>query len=152
MIRESINESGEDDDQGLDKAEFVMAHLCMQPDFNGNTAIHLAAQNDSLEVLRQINPVCIRISLHIYNDEGLNTFLLACRHASLKFIRTFLDYIANGNSANLVVIGKLMRDSRDQANVKNCLHYACGRGCGKSSLQVVSYLTHLAASIPSDLV
>lgn len=125
------------------RAEFVLAHMCMQPDFNGNTVIHLAAQSSSLDVLRQINPVCVRNSLYIYNDEGLNTFLIACRYGSLKFMRYFVEHCVD--DAGLV--GKLMRDSRDQANIKNCLHFACGRGCGKSCLQVVGYLTRLAASL-----
>lgn len=126
------------------RAEFVMAHLCMQPDFNGNTVVHLAAQSSSLDVLRQINPVCVRNSLYIFNDEGLNTFLIACRYGTLKFMRYFVEH---GLGDDACLVGKLMRDSRDQANIKNCLHYACGRGCGKSCLQVVGYLTRLAGSL-----
>lgn len=126
------------------RVEFVMAHLCMQPDFNGNTVIHLAAQSSSLHVLRQISAVCVRNSLYIYNDEGLNTFLIACRYGSLKFMRHFVEHACLNEAS---VVAKLMRDSRDQANIKNCLHYACGRGCGKSCLQVVGYLTRLAASL-----
>lgn len=133
--------------ESYSRAEFVMAHLCMQPDFNGNTVIHLAAQSGSLDVLRQINPVCVRNSLYIYNDEGLNTFLIACRYGSLKFMRYFVEHSCLNDPT---VVAKLMRDSRDQANIKNCLHYACGRGCGKSCLQVVGYLTRVAASLFTD--
>lgn len=148
LIRESLAD-GVDTTTEYNRAEFVMAHLCMQPDFNGNTVVHLAAQSSSLDVLGQINAVCVRSSLYIYNDEGLNTFLIACRYASLKFLRSFVECVEAGGDGTLA---KLMRDSRDQANIKNCLHYACGRGCGKSCLQVVSYLTGLAASLSYDMV
>lgn len=158
LIRDSLinaqQPEGDGDDENIDEsnrrrgAEFVMAHLCMQPDFNGNTVVHLAAQNDSVSVLRQINAVCIRNSLYIYNDEGLNTFLIACQYATASFIRTFVEECLGSDA---LLAGKLLRDSRDQANIKNCFHYACARGCGNSCLRLVSYLTRLAASIKCDL-
>jgi ankyrin repeat protein len=128
------------------EVDFVLAHLCMQPDFNGNTPIHLAAKSSSFEVLEQINPICIRESLFIFNDEGLNTFLIVCRHASLKFIRLFVQSLDNS------LLEQLFSQSLDKVNAKNCLHYACGRGCGKSCLQVVSYLTQLASKLNDSLL
>lgn len=35
---------------------------------------------------------------------------------------------------------------RDKINAKNCLHFACGRGCGNTALNTVKYLTKLARS------
>ena len=35
---------------------------------------------------------------------------------------------------------------RDKINAKNCLHFACGRGCGNTALNTVKYLTKLTSS------
>ncbi len=35
---------------------------------------------------------------------------------------------------------------RDKINAKNCLHFACGRGCGSTALNTVKYLTKLTRS------
>jgi hypothetical protein len=106
--------------------------------------------NDSYDVLKLIDPLCIRYSEFVYNEDGLNPFLLACRHSSVDFIKHLVDsqqpdLYASGYSAQFLANTDLdLLKCRDNVNLKNCLHYACGRGCGNDALKTIKYLTNLA--------
>jgi len=97
-----------------------------------------------------INPLCIRYSELVYNEDGLNPFLLACRHSSVEFIKHLVDsqqpdLYENGYSDQFIFNTNLdLLQCRDKVNLKNCLHYACGRGCGNDALKTIKYLTTLA--------
>ena len=126
--------------------ELVLIQLCMQTDFNGNTPAHLAAMNNSFDTLKQIHPFCIKYSQLIYNDDGLNPFWLACRHSSIEFIQ----YLIESSLSNLNTVDEIetevsldLLSCRDRINSKNCLHFACGRGCDNEALNTVKYLTNL---------
>lgn len=127
--------------------ELILLQLCSQTDFNGNTPIHLAAMNDSYDLLKMINPLCIRYSQFVYNEDGLNPFLLACRHSSVEFIKHLVEQQRFDCSDQFLENTTLdLLQCRDKINFKNCLHYACGRGCGKAALKTIRYLTNLAVN------
>jgi ankyrin repeat protein len=127
---------------------FVLAQLCMQTDFNVNTPIHLASQNNSFDLLKLINPICIKHSQLIYNEDGLNPFLLASRHSSIQFIEYLIDQSSFDFPTARIDVNLL--NSKDKVYSKNCLHYACGRGCGKDALNVIRYLTGLAEQLDNS--
>jgi len=98
-VRET-NEDLEDEDNNderdnlekiMNTNELVLIQLCMQTDFNGNTPAHLAAINNSIDLVKLIHPLCIKYSQLIYNDDGLNPFLLACRYSSIEFIQYLVE-------------------------------------------------------------
>jgi hypothetical protein len=135
----------------FNNGHFVLAQLCMQTDFNDNTPIHLACQNNAYEFFKQVNPICIQHSQLLFNEDGLNPFLLASRHSSVKFLKHLIESIENSLGA-LNNIGELkcLLIGVDKIYSKNCLHYACGRGCGKDALNVVKYLTNLAQRLDKE--
>ena len=130
------------------KADYILVELCMQVDFNGNTPIHIAAANNSYEFLKLITPLCLKYAQLISNEDGLSPFLLASRFSSVKLIKLIVEKITLIN--HNLDISLLM--ARDRVNLKNCLHYACGRGCSSESLEVVSYLTNLAKNNNENLL
>ena len=131
--------------------EFVLAQLCMQTDFNESTPIHTAALNNSFKFFKLVNPICIKHSQFIYNEDGLNPFLLACRHSSVQFIQHLIQSFSQSSTQNHE--NEADNDLRnllvcvDKVYAKNCLHYACGRGYGKDALDVIQFLTKLAKSL-----
>jgi hypothetical protein len=132
-----------------EKNELILIQLCMQTDFNGNTPAHLAAINNSIDTLKLIHSLCIKCSQLIYNDDGLNPFLLACRYSSVEFIQ----YLVESSFLNLNTVDEIetkvsldLLSCRDKINAKNCLHFACGRGCGNDALNTVKYLTKLTTT------
>ena len=147
-ICDELEAAGSDDINS--NGELILIQLCSQVDFNGNTPVHLAAMNDSYDLLKLINPLCIRYSQFVYNEDGLNPFLLACRHASVKFIRHLIEQQQQQpqvESDQFLANTELdLLKCRDKVNFKNCLHYACGRGCSKDALSTIKYLTQLTAS------
>lgn len=94
-----------------------------------------------------IHPLCIRYSQFVYNEDGLNPFLLACRHASVEFIKHLVEQQQQRSSTDQFLENTDidLLQCRDKVNFKNCLHYACGRGCGNDALKTITYLTDLAA-------
>ena len=132
----------------LNNGQFVLAQLCMQTDFNENTPIHLACQNNSYEFFTHVNPICIQHSQLLFNEDGLNPFLLASRHSSVKFLAHLISSVENAQE-NLGELKSLLIGV-DKIYAKNCLHYACGRGCGKDALDVVKYLTRLAQQLDKE--
>ncbi len=135
----------------FNNGHFVLAQLCMQTDFNDNTPIHLACQNNAFEFFKQVNPICIQHSQLLFNEDGLNPFLLASRHSSVKFLKHLIESIENSlEGVNNISEVKSLLIGVDKIYSKNCLHYACGRGCGKDALNVVKYLTNLAQRLDKE--
>ena len=169
LLLEGFKETNEDEEEGgggggeeeegesahhllrFKNGEFVLAQLCMQTDFNESTPIHTAALNNSFKFFKLVNPICIRHSQFIYNEDGLNPFLLACRHSSVQFIQHLIQSFSQSSTRN----GENEADADlrnllvcvDKVYAKNCLHYACGRGYGKDALDVIQFLTKLAKAL-----
>jgi hypothetical protein len=154
----------------MHNGQFVLAQLCMQRDFNDNTPIHLACQNNAYNFIKRVNPICVQHSQLLANEDGLNPFLLASRHSSVKLLKHLclaieqaatqaaVQAAQNTNAlyiSNLICVSvnselKQLLVSVDKINSKNCLHYACGRGRGKDALNVVKYLTSLAQKLDKE--
>ena len=72
---------------------------------------------------------------------------MACRHASVEFIKHLVEQQRFDNSDQFLEnTGLDLLRCRDKINLKNCLHYACGRGCGNDALKTIKYLTNLATT------
>ena len=131
---------------------FVLAQLCMQADFNENTPRHLACQHNAHALLKRVNPICMQHAQLLFNEDGLNPFLLAARHSSVKIIKLLVQSMHNEAATSVENAADLRRllVGVDKLYAKNCLHYACGRGCGKDALSVVKYLTSLAQLLDKE--
>ena len=82
--------------------------------------------NDSHATLRLIDPLCIRYAHFVYNEDGLNPLLLACRHSSVEFIKhlvesqqpskfgSYTDQFLEDTNVDLLAC-------RDKVNLKNCV-------------------------------
>jgi hypothetical protein len=139
-------------------SERVVFELCMHTDYNGNTPLHMSAIYNSFSILTVINPMCIKASLQLFNQDGLNPFLLAARHSSVNFIsylieKSVITTTDNGNEKNVDIteMAKVIT-CRDQLNSKNCLHYACGRGCGQDAHDAVKFLCDSALKINNSVL
>lgn len=126
------------------QSEFILFRLCMQTDYNGNTPIHIAAMNNAFDVLKYINPLYIRNAQLMYNEDGLNPFLLACRHSSLLFLKLMVEKCSNSKNLAFGYVDGTLLASRDKLHGKNCLHYVCARGCGQEARDICLYLINIA--------
>jgi hypothetical protein len=139
----------------INKSDVELIQLCISVDFNGNTPIHLAAMHDSVNTLKQINKLCIRRAQLLYNEDGLNPFLLACRYASVPLIKCIVEACStpidnnNGSSVSALVDHNLLT-CINRVNSNNALHYACGRGSGDDTLCIVQYLVNFAKTQQSS--
>ncbi len=112
-----------------------------------NTPIHLAAQFNSLDVLKFLvgiekSQLLIEQTVFLFNEDGLNPFLLASRHGDVHLVRFLLDTYATHTSFDLALV---LLNSLDLVNFKNCMHYALSQD-SKTSHLIVRHLVEVAAN------
>jgi hypothetical protein len=153
---EQKNQKHEDENTeiSLKKLDEIFVQLCIQLDFNLNTPVHLCAQFNSLDVLKFIlkNPLCIdnpfliEQTMFLFNEDGLNPFLLACRHSDINLVKFLIDLYSELNKpeeAKVDLTNIILLHSLDLTNYKNCLHYALSQDSSRS-YTIVNYLINLA--------
>jgi hypothetical protein len=85
----------------------------------------------------------IEQTVFLFNEDGLNPFLLACRHARLDLVRFLLDTYVSHTSFELALV---LLNSLDLVNFKNCMHYALSQDSRTSHL-IVTHLLDVATSV-----
>jgi hypothetical protein len=111
----------------------ILIKMCLSLDYNLNTPIHFACMFNSFEFLKQIPQDLIKKCENAFNDDGLNPFLLACKHSGLDLIR----YLFEECDYDFKVREK--KYPQVIAN-KNCLHFTSARF---NSLDINRYLNEL---------
>src|SRR5690606_31574725 len=126
----------------------------IQFDFNLNTPIHLCAQFNSLAVLAALfapdhsnSQLLVEQTVFLFNEDGLNPFLLATRHSDVNLVRFLLETYRSMISFGL---GIVLLSSLDLVNYKNCLHYALSQD-SRNSHAIVCYLINLAVTCTTNV-
>lgn len=123
----------------------ILIKMCLSLDYNLNTPIHFACMFNSFEFLKQIPQDLIKKCENIFNDDGLNPFLLACKHSGLDLIK----YLIEECDYDFKVREK--KYPQVIAN-KNCLHFTSARF---NSLDINKYLNELDTCLayePANIV
>jgi ankyrin repeat protein len=112
-----------------------------------NTPIHLAAQFNSLDVLKFLvniekSQLLIEQTVFLFNEDGLNPFLLASRHGDVHLVRFLLETYSTHTSFDMALI---LLNSLDLVNFKNCMHYALSQD-SKTSHLIVRHLIEVATA------